>query len=151
MCLTFLGTRYSSLFCSRAIIIQGFNKQPTTDHSQTLNKYLARYFGVRYLNISIFLSCNEKSQVIQTPLRILLSERKWFARDVSLTMCLSRRQALLIQERGKKEKKTWWFSSLLCFRKGETQFFLLLLLLFCSYCFSIKAVSVRVRGEVTLD
>ena len=151
MCLTFLGTRYLSLFCSRAIIIQGFNKQPTTDHSQTLNKYLARYFGGRYLNISIFLSCNEKSQVIQTPLRILLSERKWFARDVSLTMCLSRRQVLLIQERKKKErKKPWWFSSVLCFRKGETQFFLLLLL-FCNYCFSSKAVSVRVRGEVTLD
>ena len=121
MCLTFLGTRYLSLFCSRAIIIQGFNKQPTTDHSQTLNKYLARYFGGRYLNISIFLSCNEKSQVIQTPLRILLSERKWFARDVLLTMCLSRRQVLLIRERKKKKKEKNPGGFPLCFVLGRVR------------------------------
>ena len=133
MCLTFLRTRYSSLFCSRAIIIQGFKKQPTTDHSQTLNRYLARYFGGRYLNISTFLSCNEKSQVIHTPLQILLSERRWFARDISLTVCLSRRQVLLMQ--GKKKQ---WFSSLLCFRKDETQLFFCLFDCFFHFiCFAI--------------
>ena len=146
MCLTFLRTRYSSLFVQEL-----FKTQPTTAHSQTLNRYLARYFGGRYLNISTFLSCNEKSQVIHTPLRILLSERRRFARDISLNVCLSRRQVLLMQ--GKKKQ---WFSSLLCFRKDETQlffvfFFLLFVLQQCNYCFGTEAASTRVRGEVTLD